>query len=225
MAADFQIVSLCGSAGALPAYIEFLQFIPRNCGMAFVVPTHRRTGNPCQLVQILSRVTDMQVEEIENGMALEPNRVYVIPVGKDLTTDGKAFLLVPASVTYGWLNTFDIFLRSIARSTLGRAITVILSGDAQDGSAALAELRLSGGVNYVQANAEISSMPRSAVRTSKVDFIGSPAEIAMAICQPFIQQQAEGSQDNGILCPWLSPTKARNSLLGLPATLIPTGKG
>lgn len=181
MAADFRIVSLCGSAGALSPYIEFLRHIPRRSGMAFVVLTHRRLGNSCRLVEILTRVTDMRVEEIKSGTVLCPNCVYVIPAGKDLTTDGSVFCLAPASVRYGRCNTFDLFLFSVARKTLKRAITIILSGHAQDGSAALAELRMSGGTNYAQSNAEYSSMPRSAIRTGNIDFSGTPAEIAAAI--------------------------------------------
>jgi two-component system, chemotaxis family, CheB/CheR fusion protein len=183
MASEFRIVSLCGSAGALSSYIQFLQLIPRNCGMAFVVLTHRRMGNPSLLVRILSGVTHMRVEEIENGTVLRPDCVYVIPAGQDLTTDGYAFRLAPASVRYGWLNTFDLFLLSVARKTFKRALTVIFSGDARDGSAALAELRVSGGTNYAEADAEFSSMPRSAILTGNVDFVGSPAEIAAAISE------------------------------------------
>jgi two-component system, chemotaxis family, CheB/CheR fusion protein len=181
MAADFRIVSLCGSVGALRSYVELLRLIPQRTGMAFVILTHRRSGNPCWLVPILSRVTHMQVQEIESGMVLEPDCVYVIPSGKDLTTDGTAFSLAPASVSHGRLNTFDLFLRSLARTTFRRAITVILSGNARDGSAALAELRASGGRNYAEAQAEFSGMPSSAIQTGEVDFVGSPAEIAAAI--------------------------------------------
>lgn len=123
----------------------------------------------------------MHVEEIQDGMILSPNCVYVIPPGRDLTTDGNAFWLAPASVKHGWPNTFDLFLLSVSRTTFKRAITVILSGYAQDGSAALAELRKSGGKNYAQTNAEFPSMPCSAIRTGKIDFVGSLAEIATDI--------------------------------------------
>jgi two-component system CheB/CheR fusion protein len=149
--------------------------------MAFVVLTRRRIGNPCWLVPILSNITHMQVKEIVNGMVLQPNCVHVIPAGNDLTTDGEAFWLAPAPIRYGGRSTFDLFLRSLARSTLKRATTVVLSGAAEDGSAVLAELRVGGGMNYAQAGAEYPSMPRSAIRTGEIDFIGSPAEIATAI--------------------------------------------
>lgn len=63
MATDFRIVSLCGSAGALQAYVEIIRAVPIDSGMAFVVLTHRRIESPCWLVQILSRETGMHVEE------------------------------------------------------------------------------------------------------------------------------------------------------------------
>ena len=102
MSTEFRIVSLCGSAGALPAYIEILKAMPVDSGMAFVVLTHRRMGTPCWLVDILSRVTRMKVGEIAEGCIFKPNQVYVIPAGEDLTIDGETFSLVPAATVNGW---------------------------------------------------------------------------------------------------------------------------
>jgi two-component system, chemotaxis family, protein-glutamate methylesterase/glutaminase len=183
MTTDFRIVSLCGSAGALSAYMKIIHAVPTDSGMAFIVLTHRRMEYPCWLVQILSNQTRMHVEEIVDGTILQPNSVYVIPAGKDLTTDGEVFWLAPASKIKGWPNTFDLFLNSMAQNALGRAVTVILSGLAKDGSAALEMLKTSGGMNYAQANASSQSMPRSAIATGNIDFVGSPEEIVAAICR------------------------------------------
>lgn len=182
MAPDFRIVSLCGSAGALSAYVEILRAVPVDSGMAFVVLTHRRIENPCCLVQILSHETRMHVQMIADGMILRPDCVYIGPAGMDLTTDGEALWLAPASKLRGWPNTFDIFLNSVAQSMLDRAVTVILSGMAKDGSAALEVLKTNGGMNYAQVNASSISMPQSAMATGQVDYMGSPAEIMAAIC-------------------------------------------
>jgi chemotaxis response regulator CheB len=181
MSARFRIVSLCGSAGALKGYMEFLRQMPIDSGMSFVILTHRRKDTPSLLVEILSTVTAMHVEEIVNGTRFEPNMVYVIPAGQDLTMDGTAFCLVPMTTTAGWPNGFDIYLKSVAASTSARAVTVILSGLGFDGSALLGALRHSGGVNYAQSGASESSMPRSAVRTGMIDYSGSPGEIASAV--------------------------------------------
>jgi two-component system CheB/CheR fusion protein len=149
--------------------------------MVFVILSHHRAGSYCWLVPILSRVTQMHVEDIRDGFAFEANHVYVLPAGLDVTTDGSAFHPAPATKLRGWPDAFDIFLRSVARTTRFRAITVILSGLAEDGSAAMNELQRGGGVNYAQANAPYASIPRSAIRTGCVDYVGSASEIAAAI--------------------------------------------
>jgi chemotaxis response regulator CheB len=181
MSAKFKIVSLCGSAGALSAYIAFLKAMPVDSGMTFVVLTHRRIDTPCWLVEIFSRITTMPVEEIVDGSTFEPNRIYVIPAGQDLTIDGDAFRLVPARTVWGWPDGFDIYLESVARTTNRRALTVILSGLATDGSAFLRKLRQSGGLNYAQNDAPTPEMPNSAIQTGMIDYAGSSEQIAAVI--------------------------------------------
>jgi len=179
--ASFRIVCLCGSAGALSAYVNILEDMPVHTGMAFLVLTHRRNGQPCWLPQILARTTLMSVGEVEDGTVLAPDHVYIIPPGRDMTTDGNSLSLSPCSAPRGWPTTFDIFLNSLARSTQSRAVAVILSGMAGDGSAALDAIRISGGVTYAQSGAAYTSMPDTAMETGKVDFTGSASEISILI--------------------------------------------
>jgi len=181
MAATFQIVSLCGSAGALDAYVEILRAATADSGMAFVILTHRRAGTPSRLLEILSRVTSMPVVEIEDGTVLKPNRVYLCPAGMDVTIDGEAFQVVPSVKSFGWPNTFDLYLRSVALETRDRAIVVILSGMSADGSAPLKELKASGGKIYAQTDATAGWMPQNAINTGNVDFKGTPAQIIASI--------------------------------------------
>ena len=177
----FRIVILCGSAGAVSAYRQILRVVPHDTGMAFVVLIHRRTGSICQLLQILSSMTTMPVQQIEDGADLLPDRIHVMPPGKDLTSDGVTFRLAPLSNASGLPNRFDIFLSSIAKHTKDRAVTIILSGMAGDGSAALGELRLKGGLAFAQSDAEVGSMPASAVGTGNVDYFCSAADIGTLV--------------------------------------------
>lgn len=178
---NFRIITLCGSAGALNAYFEILSMVPHDSGMAFVVLTHRRVGSTDLLVKLLSKVTTMPVQEIEDGSILLANRIYVVPAEKDLTTDGVLFRLVPVSKLEGWPNGFDIFLTSLAKNTNSRAVTIILSGRGRDGSAVLGRLRSGGGLAFAQSDATFSSMPGHAVGTGNVDFFCSAANIGTLV--------------------------------------------
>ena len=150
--------------------------------MVFIVLSHRRLKRFNYLPQILSRATRMPVEEIVDGTVFQPNCVYILPAGTDLTTDGSAFKLAPTAKVLGWPDAFDIFLRSLANCTRNRAVTVILSGMASDGSAALGELRKSGGINFAQTGAPYPSMPDSAFETGNIDSVGSSMELGKMLC-------------------------------------------
>jgi two-component system, chemotaxis family, CheB/CheR fusion protein len=176
---NFRVVALCGSAGAVSAFIQILQTVPDSTGMAFVILTHRRARS--RLAAILSRVTNMPVEEIKSGCFLVANRVYTIPPGSDLTTDGTTFQLGPVSTVHGWPDRFDLFLSSLAKNTRGRAVAIILSGMATDGSAALGEIRLGGGLTFAQSDAEVRSMPTNAVATGNVDYFCTAADIGTIV--------------------------------------------
>lgn len=178
---NFRIVTLCGSRGALSAYIQILNVMPVKSGMAFVVLIHRRDHSSHELVEILSAATKMPVEEIENGCILQANHVYVMPAQKDLTTNGTVFQLVPMSTLHGWPDGFDIFLSSLAKNTKNRAVTVILSGMGGDGSESLGALRRNGGLAFAQSDAKANSMPRNAVATGNIDHFCSAADIGALI--------------------------------------------
>ena len=163
--------SLCGSAGALDAFVEIVRATPIDSGMGFVILTHRHVGSGSKLVEILSRVTAMSVQEIEDGTVLKQNCVYVAPAGMDVTTDGEAFQIVQSSKPYGcWPNTFDVYLRSVAVNTRDRAITVILSG-----------MAAGGGINYAQTDETTEGMPRNVIATGNVDYQGTLAQIIDSI--------------------------------------------
>lgn len=181
-AKNVRIVTLCGSRDALTAYFRILRTVPPDSGMAFLVLTHRRPGSPCHLVKILSSITKMHVQQIENGSTLLPNRVYVIPPGMDLTTDGTVFHLVPMSKTYGWPNVFDIFLTSLAKNRKNEAVTIILSGTGRDGSRGLGDLKANGGnIAFAQSDAFSRGMPASAVATGHIDYFCSAEDIGTIV--------------------------------------------
>ena len=155
--------------------------MPADPGMAFVIAAHRRIEKENLLLQILADVTTMPVSEVENGMLLEPNRVYLMPPGKDMRVNADKFTLRPSLKPRGWPITITLFLRSLAEACGPRAIAVILSGMDHDGSAALRDIKAAGGRTFAQSNAKFSDMPQHALETGYVDFILPPAEIAKAL--------------------------------------------
>ena len=178
---EFRIVCIGGSAGGLAAYSEILRGLPANTGMAFVIVSHRGLEHSHLLPQVLSYATSMPIVEVEHGMRLEPNRVFVMPPCVDMTTSDNHLHLRTSSKPRGWPISLSIFLSSLGESVGPRAIAVIVSGMGDDGSAAMAVIKAAGGVTFAQSNPAQDDMPRHAIETGHVDFVMQPAEIAKAL--------------------------------------------
>src|SRR5512132_2465544 len=80
----FPIVGVGASAGGLEAFTRLLQALPVDTGMAFVLVQHLAPSRESALAEILSRATSMPVTEVTHEPALESNRVYVIPPGRNM---------------------------------------------------------------------------------------------------------------------------------------------
>src|SRR5437660_5122409 len=85
--ASFPIVGIGASAGGLEAFTELLKALPANTGMAFILIQHLDPAHSSFLSQALAKTTSMQVLQVENGMRVEPDHVYVIPPDADVALD------------------------------------------------------------------------------------------------------------------------------------------
>src|SRR5512135_2076975 len=107
----FPIVGIGASAGGLDAIKKLLENLPKYPGLAFVVVQHLAANQESMLPEILSRSTKMQVQKVNNGMRIEPNKVYVIPSGTTMTINKDALKLHPKLAS---LKPIDEFLNSLA---------------------------------------------------------------------------------------------------------------
>ncbi|BAB78082.1 two-component hybrid sensor and regulator [Nostoc sp. PCC 7120 = FACHB-418] len=132
------------------------------------------------MTEILSRTTQMPVSEVQEGMAVEPNHVYVIPPNTRMTIAQGVLKLIPLEKIRGVSMTVDSFLISLAEDRGNRAIGVILSGGDSDGARGLETIKAAGGITFAQCeeSAKVSSMPNTAVASGHVDFILTPQKIA-----------------------------------------------
>ena len=80
---SFTIVALGASAGGLEAITVFLQNLTSDTGMAYIYVQHLSPDHESMLTQLLSRVTKMQVQEIDDMEKIRPDNVYVIPYNKE----------------------------------------------------------------------------------------------------------------------------------------------
>ncbi|MEO5623544.1 MAG: chemotaxis protein CheB [Dokdonella sp.] len=182
--AHFTIVGIGASAGGLAAISTLLRTLPLDTGMAFVVVLHLDPRHDSALDDILSRATAMPVRRAQDQLGVEPNHVYVIPPGKDMTISDGQLRLEPRTETHGQHRSIDHFLSSLAEDPEVEAIGVILSGASTDGTRGLSEIKSVGGITFAQdESAEHATMPRSAIAAGCVDMTLSPEDIAQEIAR------------------------------------------
>ena len=136
------------------------------------------------MVDLLAGNTAMPVVQATDGMAIERERVYVIPPGVYLSVDDKGALrLSRPQARHGMRLPFDFLLNSLARECGARTVCVVLSGTGADGSLGLKAVKAKGGLVIAQevGEADYDGMPQSAIATGDVDLVLPAAKIAEAL--------------------------------------------
>lgn len=181
--ASCPIVAVGASAGGLEAFTGLLQHLPVDTGMAFVFIQHLAPQHASMLPALLSRTTAMPVMEIQHGMPVNPNHVYVIPPNTLMRLEEGVLKLEPRPEERGAPRPIDWFFHSLAADRKAAAIGVILSGADSDGALGLRAIRDEGGIAIVQSeiSAKHPEMPRAALAAGVVDLILAPEEMGEAL--------------------------------------------
>jgi two-component system CheB/CheR fusion protein len=198
--ADFPIVAIGASAGGLDACKKLLDALPGANGIAFVIVQHLDPTHDSLLVDLLAAHTSMRVAQAEDGMAIERDRVHIIPPGVYLSADDNGILrLSPPLDRHGARRPFDFLLKSLAGAFGARVVCVILSGTGADGSLGLKAVSAAGGLVLAQdpAQAGYDGMPRSAIATGAVDRVLTAGNIAEALRE----------RERGGAAPMVSPAR------------------
>ena len=161
------VVGIGASAGGLEAFEAFFRACPVDTGLAFVLVPHLDPGHVSLLTEILQRSTAMPVLEAVDQTAVAADHVYVIPPNREMAILGGILQLSVPELVRGQRMPIDGFLRSLAEDQAERAIGIILSGTATDGTLGLRAILGGGGVCMVQepSTAKYDGMPQSAINS------------------------------------------------------------
>ncbi|WP_051275297.1 EAL domain-containing protein [Aestuariibacter salexigens] len=176
---EFFVVGLGASAGGLHAYQQLLPEL-KNENACYIVCQHLSPHHTSMLSDILSRSCALPILDLHDNEELLPGRVYVTPPNKNIEiNNGHVTLIKPSGETIPKPN-INQFFSSLGQYYADKAVGVVLSGSGSDGAIGLSTIHASGGLTLVQSpkSAEYDGMPRAALETSQVDYVGSPRELA-----------------------------------------------
>jgi two-component system CheB/CheR fusion protein len=163
---SFPVAGIGASAGGIDALRGLFGALPEKTGLAFVVVQHLHPDHPSHLAELLGNSTVLPVLEAVDGMAVEPDHVYLIGPGEVLTIENGALRCRPFSDRARvYLDLIDTFFNSLAADRGRQAVAVILSGTGTDGAAGVQCVKQAGGKVLVQAptTAMYDGMPCAAI--------------------------------------------------------------
>jgi two-component system CheB/CheR fusion protein len=180
---SFPVVGIGASAGGLEAFKRFLNAMPADNNMAFVLIPHLDPTHKSYMVDLLGRQSKMPVVEADQDMALQPEHVFIIPPGKYLTVKGGVLQLSGPIERSSSQTPLDVFFASLAEDQQENAICIILSGTGSHGTLGLKTVKAAGGLVIAQdpRTAEFDRMPQSAISTGLVDYVLAPEDIPQAL--------------------------------------------
>ncbi|MDP1726047.1 MAG: chemotaxis protein CheB [Bacteroidota bacterium] len=176
---SFHIVAIGASAGGLEAVSALLKNLPPDTGMAYIYVQHLNPEHKSYLTSILSKITKMKVQEIDDMELMKPDNVYVIPHNKEIEVIDGHIQLLPRQKNIPTNPSIDILFTSLAETHKEKVIGIILSGYGSDGTQGLNTIKDAGGITFAQDDsAQTGSMPKSAIASGVVDYVLPPEEIA-----------------------------------------------
>jgi len=202
VALAFPIVGIGASAGGLAAFEAFFSGLPPGAdpGMAFVLVQHLAPEHKSLLSELIGRHTRLPVFEVQDGMPVQANCVYIIPPNYEMTLQDGALHLHHSAAPRSQRLPINSFFESLAVDQQAQAIGIVLSGTGSDGTLGVRAIKEAGGMVMVQnpASCEYDGMPQSAIATGLVDYQLPPAEMPAQL-MTYVAHAASVPLDLGML--------------------------
>lgn len=173
------IIVIGASAGGFEAIRQLVAALPANFDAAIFIVWHMSPDVSGILPQVINRQKTLLATNAIDQEPIVYNRIYVAPPDKHLLLEEGIVRVTRGPKENRFRPAVDPLFRSAAYIYGARVIGIILSGALDDGTSGLWTIKNRGGIAIVQepSEAEVPSMPESALAAVEVDYRLSVAEI------------------------------------------------
>nr|WP_084788085.1 chemotaxis response regulator protein-glutamate methylesterase [Anaerobacillus alkalidiazotrophicus] len=185
---DKKIVAIGTSTGGPKALQKVLANLPADINAPILIVQHMPVGFTKSLAERLNRLSKITVKEAEDGEVVKKGIAYIAPGGYHLKVrcigPTLAIKLDQSPPENGHRPSVDTMLNSIAEIKDYSTVMVIMTGMGSDGTKGLLKLKESTNVVAIaeaEESAIVYGMPRSVIKTNKIDEIVHLDEIAQTI--------------------------------------------
>jgi hypothetical protein len=206
--ANHSVVVIGASAGGVTALQDFASRLSSPIPAPILVVLHIGAQRS-ELPAPLNAAGPTPARHGEGGELIRAGHIYLAPPDRHMMVDGHLILLTRGPKENWARPAIDPLFRSAAFAYGSSAIGVVLTGNLNDGSAGLYEIKRHGGIAIVQEpeSAAYPDMPQSAADQVDLDYCVSLADLPDLLTKLVIEKERVVSLQSR-LCPkrlWESP--------------------
>lgn len=188
---NINIIAIGSSTGGPPALQSVIPRLPRNLPVGVVIAQHMPPTFTKSLAERLDSLSQVTVQEAENGQTLEPGLVLIAPGGKHLLVKKRGVKPQVVVTTYPEDSLYhpcvDVLMNSVAEAYGRATMGVILTGMGSNGLVGITNLKGRGGVVIAQNedSCVVYGMPRAVVEANLADHVAPIDRIAQEMLSYF----------------------------------------
>ena len=174
-----RIIVMGASTGGFEAFKKIISSLPADFTVPIFIVWHMSPDIHGVLPQVLNRINSIVASHAYNNEEIKQGRIYVAPPDHHMLVEDGKILVTHGPKENRFRPAIDPLFRSAAYTYGNGVIGVILSGALDDGTAGMWAIKHYGGIAIVQdpMEAEVPSMPNSALREVQIDHCVSLSEL------------------------------------------------
>ncbi|MBL3658434.1 chemotaxis protein CheB [Fulvivirga sediminis] len=177
------VVTLGASAGGLESLKAFFSNLHTTYDESYIVIQHALRSHKSLLVKILSRITPVELVEIEDGMNFMGNKIYICPPSHSVTLEKGKLKLIKRQDEEIMNFTVNESFKALSQEVKDKMVGIVMSGTGSDGAKGCTEIEKNGGVVLVQdpGTAIFESMPLKSIIYDHPDYVLAPEKMPKLI--------------------------------------------
>lgn len=178
--ARFNALVIGVSTGGVSALKHLLRALPADFPLPVLIVAHITPDADDGLAVLLNTLCNIRIKEADERESIVPGTVYLAPANYHLLVERSNTLALSIDPPVNFARpSVDVLFESAAEAYGPSLIGIVLTGAGNDGSKGLLRIKEKGGVAIVQdpSDAEMDSMPTSALQLLKADFVTPLPEI------------------------------------------------
>jgi chemosensory pili system protein ChpB (putative protein-glutamate methylesterase) len=178
------LVVLGASIGGPKAVARFLQALPPDLPVVLLLAQHISESFQDLLAEQLDRCSQWPVALLGENQVVDNGQVWLVPSERRIEMDGSGEIRWAAD---GWLSAqkpdIDDVLHTVASAFGSRCGAIMFSGLGKDGTRGCESVSEQGGFIWAQSaeSCVIPNMPEATRRCCRVEYSGTPEELAQAL--------------------------------------------